>query len=325
MTNVLADPRLVASSAGHDHHDPAPPETKALPEPTDLTSPAGRLYDPLLSILASQVDDLERQRIASENRYRMLTGTDVDADGLRRGLGLPPEHRDVARIRASLDGLAALEHDAILQLQRHMRHSPWGPWLKTAPGVGEKQLARFLGAVGDPYWHTLAQRPRLVSELWAYCGWHTIPVTGGQRVNDSHSRPATGDGSSSPGGQGRGDTHSRTAAGGVHLAARRTRGQRSNWSEEARKRSWLIATSCVKAPSGTTYRAVYDATRAKYADAVHAAECVRCGPAGKPAPAGSPLPPAHQHARALRAVAKAVLRDVWLEARRLYGHDEVAP
>jgi len=284
--------------------------------PGDPASSAGLLFDPLLNVLAAQVDDLEGQRIASENRYRILTATGVDEDGVRRGLGLPEDHRDVRRIRASLDGLRALEHDAILQVQRHMRHSVWGPWLKGATGVGEKQLARLLGAIGDPYWHTRDQRPRIVSELWAYCGLHTISVTSDHSQRDAQRSSVAGDGPTSPG-HGSNDTQ-RSTAGGPHVAPRRQRGQRSNWSEDARKRAWLIATSCVKTPAGSTYRAVYDATREKYADAVHEVPCVRCGPQGHPAPAGSPLPPAHQHARALRAIAKTVLRDLWREAHRLY-------
>jgi len=66
------------------------------------------------------------------------------------------------------------------------------------------------------------------------------------------------------------------------------------------------------------YRLVYDAARAKYADAVHPSQCVRCGPAGSPALAGSKLSDAHKLARALRAVSKAIVKDLWREARRLH-------
>lgn len=52
--------------------------------------------------------------------------------------------------------------------------------------------------------------------------------------------------------------------------------------------------------------------------AVHQMPCIRCGPAGKPAPAGSPLSDGHKHARALRAVAKAVLKNMWREARAFH-------
>lgn len=69
---------------------------------------------------------------------------------------------------------------------------------------------------------------------------------------------------------------------------------------------------------GGPYRAVYEQARLKYADVVHGAPCVRCGPAGKPAPAGSPLSLGHQHARGLRIVAKAILKDLWKESKRIH-------
>lgn len=281
----------------------------------------GVLFDPLLKILATQVDDLEAMRIANSNRVRILTASDVDRDGIRRGLGLPEDHRDVQRIAQTVEAIAAIEKQAISQLQSHMRRSVWGPWLKRATGVGEKQLARLLGEIGDPYWNPLHQRPRTVSELWAYCGYHTLPVS--QAVSDTQNTNA--DGIKLPGDQRTRETHQCSVAGISRSAPKRTRGQKSNWSEEARKRAWLIATSCVKAAKGTRYRDVYDATRAKYADAGHNTPCARCGPAGKPAPIGSPLSDGHKHARALRAIAKEVLRDLWIEARRLHGVTDETP
>lgn len=264
-----------------------------------MNDPNGPLFDPLLKILASQVDDLETVRIANGNRLRQLTTSDVDSDGIRRGLGLPEDHRDVKRIALTLEALAAVEDQAIKQLQSHMRRSQWGPWLKQAVGVGEKQLARLLGEIGDPYWNTLHQRPRTVSELWAYCGYHTLP-----------------------GGQTSCEIQGLAAAGTPRTAPKRTRGQKANWNDEARKRAWLIATSCVKTSADARYRSIYDEARAKYTDAVHTAPCVRCGPSGKPAAQGSPLSDGHKHARALRAIAKAVLKDLWVEARRLHGVTE---
>ena len=79
-------------------------------------------------------------------------------------------------------------------------------------------------------------------------------------------------------------------------------------------RAYLAAESCMKQRE-SPYRAVYDATRVKYADAVHSAECARCGPSGHPAMPGSALSDGHKHARGLRAVAKEILRDLWREAR----------
>jgi hypothetical protein len=236
----------------------------------------------VLNALTAQVDDLETMRIAVGNRRRLLVlPRDVaDVDGINRGLGLSEDDVLVlGPINTVADGVGELEDRAIKGLVKYMRHSPWHDWLSdpASKGVGAKQLARLLGAIGDPYWHSANNRPRLVSELWSYCGY---AVVGG-------------------------------------YAPRRRRGQQSNWSEEARKRAWLIAGSCVK--SGGHYREVYDQAKLRYADAVHTGECVRCGPAGKPAQPDSPISDGHRHARALRAVSKEVLKDLWRESRRHHG------
>lgn len=246
------------------------------------------LASPLLGMAADVVDDLERVRIANENRYRTLTADD------EHGHGLSPDHPDVARLSAIVDALTDAERQAVKNLQKVMKAHPLGPFVKAQAGLGEKQAARLLAVIRDPYWNDLHDRPRTVSELWAYCGFHVLH----------------------PAGHTHGDTQG-VGAGGV--APKRQRGQKANWSEYARKRVWLIAASCVKQPAERShYRRVYDATRAKYAEAVHSNECVRCGPKGKPAQPGSPLSLGHQHARGLRAVAKEVLRDLWIEAKRLH-------
>ena len=86
---------------------------------------------------------------------------------------------------------------------------------------------------------------------------------------------------------------------------------------DRRKRVWVIASAMPKFPGGH-YEHVYRQAREKYADAVHPTECVRCGPAGKPAPAGTDLSDGHKHARAIRIVAKELLKDMWRESRDLY-------
>lgn len=107
---------------------------------------------------------------------------------------------------------------------------------------------------------------------------------------------------------------------------------KSNWSEDARKRRWLIASQIVQLNSGkyatvegrSQYIKVYEDARSKYAEAVHVSPCVRCGPSGKPAQPGSPLSAGHQHARGLRAIMSAILTDIWREAHRLHGGEEEA-
>lgn len=267
----------------------SPPEPKESATPKRLSARA----DALLLLYADALDDLERVRIATENRARSLAQV--------KGMDGTPEE---ARLRGLCDALRALEHSAELELKRALRAHPLGPWVKRTVGVGEKQGARLLAAIGDP-----AER-RTVSQLWAYCGYHVL--------NPSHSTPGT-----------------QRAVAGVHplhpdhllygtqapvagVAPSRRRGQKANWNTVAKTRAFLVAESCIK-KAASPYRAVYDQGRAKYADAVHHHDCVRCGPTGKPAPTGSPLSAGHQHARALRLVAKAILRDLWIEAHRVNG------
>lgn len=317
-----------------------------------ITKPAALgLADPLLALAADVLDDLERVRIANKNRLQQLTRDEPDADGQERGFGLTLDHPDVARLAALVNALTKAEHDATLNLQRMVRRHPLGPWIKQAKGVGEKQAARLLAAIGDPYWNDLHNRPRLVSELVSFCGYapRNLPVShdaheahgafadGGTNSRRPYSKrypgtPATA-GTNTPLARTCSTTQMNDAGGaptgsdpdhganGVHhptvgVAATRQRGVKVNWSPTAKMRAYLIAESIVKA--GGPYRQVYDDGRAKYADAVHQVECKRCGPAGKPAPTGSPLSAGHQHARALRLVAKTVLRDLWREARRIH-------
>jgi hypothetical protein len=78
---------------------------------------------------------------------------------------------------------------------------------------------------------------------------------------------------------------------------KRRKGVRSNWNAEAKARAHLVAKSCMRQRHGP-YRAVYDAARANWAG--------RDG-----------VTDGHAHAHALRLVAKAVLRDLWVESMQL--------
>lgn len=239
----------------------------------------GFLRDPVLGILADVLDDLEKVRIANENRVRQLTRTEADSDGENRGFGLTLDNPMVKKLVTSVEALAQAEKDATANLQKAMKAHPLGPWVKSQAGVGEKQAARLLATIGDPFWNDLHDRPRTVSELWAFCGY---------AVHDGHAQA-------------------------------RRRGERSNWSADAKMRTYLISVSCVKqSAEKSKYRRVYDEGRAKYADAVHPHDCKRCGPAGKPALAGSPLSAGHQHNRAIRLISKELLKDLWIASRDLY-------
>jgi hypothetical protein len=264
------------------------------------------LADPFLSLAADVLDDTERTKIANENRLRQLTRSAVDSDGEERGFGLDESHPDVARLAALVEMLGNVEHQAVLQLQRKMRAHPLGPWVKAQKGVGDKQAARLLATIGDPYWNTLHDRPRTVSELWAYCGLHTLPAS--QSSRDTQTSIAGGD--SSPAGGDHETSDTQAAA----VAARRQKGQKANWSTLAKTRAYLISESMLRAGN----RDVYDARKAATEGRLHAAPCVRCGPKGKPAQPGSPWSDGHRHADALRIQSKDLLKNLWREAKRLH-------
>lgn len=251
------------------------------------------LRDPTLCMAADVVDDLERVKIANQNRLRTLT-----MDG-EHGHGLTLHHPDVQRLAALVKLLEDAEHQATLNLARVMRHHPLGAFVKASKGIGEKQAARLLASIGDPFWNDLHGRPRRLRELYRFCG---MDVVGAGAQTTGESQLACGAGS----------------------APTKQRGERVTWSPDARMRLWLIASKCVMVGHGGPYRAVYDEGRTKYADAVHAVECKRCGPKGKPAQPGSPLSAAHQHARAVRLIAKAILRDLWTEAKSIHQQIEEA-
>lgn len=256
-----------------------PARIAAVQEPpvVEVTQPM-KLFDPTLQMAADVLDDLERSRIANENRLRQLTRSTEDSDGQLRGMGLRQDHPGVLRLTSIVDGLARLEKDAIKNLENAMRQHPLGAWGKQRKGVGDKQFARLLATIGDPYWNSLYERPRTVSELWAYAGLHTD---------------------------------------NAGAAVRHKRGVQSNWNDEAKMRAWNIAVSCVKL--GGEYRETYDKRRSETSEKVHAVPCVRCGPSGSPAPVGTPWSKGHQHADALRIVSKEILKDLWIESRRLYN------
>lgn len=318
----------VGSEAGQD------------PAVRGATPPVGpSLLDPALALAADVLDDLERVRTANANRLRILTTTEADSDGEMRGFGLDESHPDVARLAAIVGMLGQIEKDAVKNLERHMRRHPLHPWAKSMRGVGDKQIARLLAAIGDPYIRPEIERedgtiipagPRTVSALWAYCGLHVLPASSPTRA-DAHTSGAAGQDQlpadhhradtprryvgglgGDPGQEGR-DTRTSTAG----VAPKRARGQKANWSTRAKTKAYLIATSCLKQLvkpcadgahvddcSCSPYRLVYEnrrrhtaGTRPDWTDG-------------------------HSHNDALRVVSKAILRDLWREAKRL--HEEGA-
>lgn len=239
---------------------------------------AAGMYDEAdqeLGLIAETLNDIENARIAASNRdfqYRSSLPTDLPSP-----------------LAGVLAGLAEVEKEATKRLEKAMRVHPLGPWVKAQRGIGDKQAARLLAAIGNPYVKTVrATLPdgapdddlpdvhiprRGPAELWAYCGYSVLHPS-----DDRDGPDALGP---------------RVVAG---VAPRRRKGQKANWNAAARMRAYLVAESCMKQAKGSKYRDVYDFGRAKY-DRPDLSLIV-------------------QHKRALRLVAKAVLRDLFLEAKR---------
>lgn len=236
---------------------------------------------PLLALQGEFLNDLEAVRVANANRVRALRDDLGLADG--------PEVDAAIALGATFENA---EKVVVRELIRALRRDAPGlyEWSRSPAGVGvgEKTLARLLAVIGHPRWRydnddespTYQQwLPRTIAQLWSYCGY---AVEGGR-------------------------------------APSRRRGEQARYNTQARVRTFLIAEACVKAVGTdrarrSPFRDVYEEGRGKYAEAVHPVACSRCGPPGRPAEVGSPLSLGHQHARAMRLVAKAVLRELWLAA-----------
>jgi hypothetical protein len=174
------------------------------------------------------------------------------------------------------------EKSAVKQLEKRMKKHPLGEWVLKTPGVGLKQGARLLAAIGDPYWHVKEARPRTVSELWSYSGYRTVPTEPDSDL---------------------------AKAGQLTVAVRRKRGQQANWSNNAKTRAYLVAESCIKTVGSATrarspFRDVYE-NRREHTAVTH--------------PEWSD---GHSHNDALRITAKAILKSLWREARDIHKAQE---
>ena len=242
-----------------------------------------------LRAASDTLDDLEMLRIATGNRVNALTRSGPDADGIVRGYGLDVRDPMVAVATLTHEGLIREEKALIKSLEAEVKRTPYAEWIATHRGIGAKTVARLLGSLGDPYMNEVTGEPRTLRQLWAYAG---LAVDNGVARHP-----------------GKGASQAEVFASG---------------KGEVKKRAWLIVEGIVKQGRGEKYREIYDAEKVKYADTVHASECARCTPAGRPpAPVGSPLKPGHIDARARRHVSKEILRDLWLIARAHHETGEV--
>lgn len=167
-----------------------------------------------LNFLAETLDDFERARIALDNRIRAS----------EENYAVPP-HFYALSVK-----LHELENATIKDLQKILRQHPLGGFVKGTIGLGEKQVARLLAAIGNP-----ADRA-MVSQLWQYCG--------------------------------HGDPERSKMRGSNVTVAVDEEGKKITtlpFSPAAKMRTRMIAESCIK-QMHSPYRAVYDRERLKWQD-----------------------------------------------------------
>lgn len=293
------------------------------------------LLDPTtIAMQATVLEDIEGIRKANGNRYGKLTGMTPegkewkpDKDGQQRSFGLSEDNPHVVKFLSIYTEIRKVENQAVRDLENAMKRHPIGPWVDSQKGLGYKQVGRLLGAVGDPYWrpelvytdeegnvlNVVAEGPRSVTSLWAYCGLHVLPVDP-DADNETMVEPVDGQ----TGDHTTHDNHGPTVSG---RAARRQKGVKANWSTDAKTRAYLCATSCLKqivkpciafdhngvwvpqhveTCTCSPYRVKYDVRRA-HTSLTH-----------------PEWTDGHRHNDALRVSSKEILKHLWVEARRLH-------
>lgn len=262
-----------------------------------------------LRVIAEMFEDAQKTRIRIQNQIR--------SGGI-----------DSAVFAEVLANSERSEHVLGLELGHQFKRTVAGPvraWQAEQKGIGLHLMGRLLGQIGDPYMATpmywqgegkgervlVAGEPyaRRVSQLWSYCG-HGDPTRKRRAGMDKNDALALG---------------SPKAKMLVHLTAEAcvkagVRGICADGGDRIKEGK----DGCARCDqpyddhtrkSISDYGQVYLDAKHHYEDRVHATDCVRCGPSGRPAQPGSPWSKAHQHAAALRKVGKTLLRDLWLAGR----------
>lgn len=233
-----------------------------------------------IGIAASLVDDLEDLRKATENRIRSLTRTEPDKDGVIRSEGIHPLDPQVMAVQGILDGVKAQEKAAIKNLEKQILDSPFGEYVKMRKGIGPKAIGRLLAATGDPY---------IANQIFLDDDYNVI----GSYIFERSLRQFftyCGYGIASDGN-----------------ARRRKKGEKANWNSEAKKRVYIISDSAMK-QRNSHLREVYDSAKLKYENS----EVID--------KEGNfvPISDGRRHNRALRAMSKEVLAELYHVAREYH-------
>jgi hypothetical protein len=115
------------------------------PDRGEAHRPVADPADSLLLALGDTLDDVERTRISNENRLRSLVGEHEFS-----GKGVPDTDLAAVRLGEVVDALGEIERSVVRDLEKAMKAHPLGLCVKRQRGLGLKQVARLLAAIGDP-------------------------------------------------------------------------------------------------------------------------------------------------------------------------------
>jgi hypothetical protein len=250
---------------------------------------------PRVRSAAEALHDHQKQRIRVGNQLQAMTTPQGRKTGQGFfGKGLRKTDPVVIQKAAILEFLKNEEKEFVKILRERMKTHPLMPWIKATPGVNYLGLGRLLGIIGDPAWHAVHDRPRRLGELNRYCGMDVIDGAAPRRTK---------------GVQGDNNPQARTR---LVVAADAATKQRCQYCKEdaqlvrlemglgdGEARPWSPPPSECICAKKFPYRALYDEVRVQLMD--------------------SELTRKHQENRARRRVAKAILKDLWIEARRIDG------
>lgn len=246
---------------------------------------------PEVRAAADALADHQKQRLRVANQYQaMVTPQGKRGSNGYYGKGLREDDPVVVQKAAVLAFLRQQEKEFVKILKTRMRQHPLAAWVKVQPGIGELAIGRLLGLIDDPAWHPRFDRPRRLGELNRYCGMD---------VNDGVAPRKT------RGVQGDGNPDARTrliviAVAAIKQRCETCRDAAASRREESDESTWAPPPPDCTCAKDRPYRAVYDEARIKYGSDEHLSDL-------------------HKANRARRLVAKAILKDLWIEARRIDG------
>jgi hypothetical protein len=222
----------------------------------------------------------------------------------------------VEGLDGSVAALDANEDRVVEELTGATAQHHLAPFIKSTKGLGLPSIGRLIALVPDDIPGTnLAGEPRTMGQLRQYCCCGDPARSRRSRANvryDEFGSPLA------PANFKIGPKIFAIADTAIRSTCKECRAMKKALHKELGLPKGVAPpwtpppADCTCATTGSPYRVLYDAGRARYLDATHSDSCVRCGPKGSPAEPGSKLSLGHQSARALRLVKQAILDDLWL-------------